>query len=480
MLTPFVLIFILETINRIQLSMIYPWIIEPMTWFKDSLGNYLFAVMICLILQSMLLVIVNNFYLAIVLNITSWVLVFTINNYKIKFLGEPLLPWDLRFINQIYQLMPSIYNELNYHFIILLCVIMLIIILIIIKYTNFEVFSWKKRVIIFLLSSVILVTFCNYPNNYVNNIFSKSGIFSVPENQINNQNINGIVLSFILNTPVSFIESPKGYSEEILINDINKKYSNSDIKENSIKPNIVVIMSESFWDVGNINSDIDQQNYLATVRENQKGFIVSSQFGGGTANVEFEALTSLSMNLLPRGSTPYAQYIKKDTPSLASFLIQYGYETIGIHTFGGDFWNRNLVYPLLGFQKFKAFESFEQPSVKGDFVADLEITNSIIDELNSSLKPTFIYAVTMQNHGGYNNDRYGEETIKVPTNYSEEGQRILNTYTTGVVDADLELKRLIKYLSDFDEPTLVVFFGDHLPSLKELYEESEYIEKIRN
>ncbi|WP_374963850.1 LTA synthase family protein [Lysinibacillus sp. RS5] len=479
LLTPFIVIFILETINRNRLGLVYPWIIDFLPWIEQSFDKYLFGVMICLLFQTMFLAIVNNYYLAIILNTVCWILLSTVNNYKIKFLEEPLLPWDFRFINQIYQLLPSIYNELNFYLIILVGAIILIILFFIIKYTDFKEFNWKNRVFALVFSILIMITLCNYPYNYFNNIFSKSGVFSVPENQINNQNINGIVLSFILNMPTTLIDSPKKYSKELMINNINEKYAINDrnIERNNTKPNIVIIMSESFWDIGNLSSNIEKQNYIATVKENQKGNIVSSQFGGGTANVEFEALTSFSMNLLPSGSVPYAQYINEKTPSLASFLNQSGYTTIGIHSFGGDFWNRNHVYPLLGFEKFKAFESFENPKIKGDFVADFEITNSIIDELNSNTKPTFIYAVTMQNHGGYNNDRYGEETVKVPTNYSKEGQRILNTYTTGIVDANLELNRLINYLSNFKEPTLVVFFGDHLPALKEFYEESGYIKK---
>ncbi|MFB5086089.1 LTA synthase family protein [Psychrobacillus sp. PGGUH221] len=384
-------------------------------------------------------------------------------------------------MDQVYKLLPVLYKEVSYIWIIIFSLLILITISLVIKFTSFKELNWVNRISLFTISLTIILTLCYYPYNFVQNIFSNSGIFAVPENQVNNQNINGIVLGFIINVPNAILESPNQYSKDILQDKIVSKYSYADgilgNEHPKIKPNIVVIMSESFWDIGNISEEVKRMNYIPTIEENKKGYIVSSQFGGGTANVEFEALTSLSINLLPKGSIPYAQYIKKETPSLASILSQHGYYTVGIHTFGGDFWNRNVVYPLLGFKEFIAYENLENPQQKGDFIADSEITNLIISELKNNLDPTFIYAITMQNHGGYNNERYGTETIEVPGNYSEDGQRILNTYATGVADADLELKRLIEYLNSFGEPTLVIFFGDHLPTLSDVYQESGFVGK---
>ncbi|CJH83845.1 phosphoglycerol transferase/alkaline phosphatase superfamily protein [Streptococcus pneumoniae] len=291
------------------------------------------------------------------------------------------------------------------------------------------------------------------------------------------------------------MEKPKNYSKENMLqiaNDIKKQYSgNIGSQKKKEKPNIIFVMSESFWDptkVTNLSFSEDPVPNLHHYIENfPGGQTISPTFGGNTANVEFEALTSYSMSLLKPGSIPYQQVItnKKEIPSIPTALKKEGYYTSAIHSFGRTFFKRDDVYKVLGFDKFNAEDTMENVDIDGDYISDLAMSKEIIAELEEQKQPTFIHAVTMQNHFPFTEGRFGENLIEISGLENEESKGELETYTEGLRRSDEALQYLIEQLDNFDRPTLLVFFGDHLPSLgtnKSFYKENEYItnEKTSN
>ena len=151
-----------------------------------------------------------------------------------------------------------------------------------------------------------------------------------------------------------------------------------DIVENTEGfPNVIVIMKESFSDLAlayDMELAEDPIAYFQEIVNGDNvvsGIMHSSQFGGGTANIEYECLTQNETAFLPTGSMPYQQYIKSEIPSLASRLNELGYTTTAIHPYYGSGWCRNIVYPLLG---------FDQMIFKDDFAAPKKIRNYISDE----------------------------------------------------------------------------------------------------
>jgi hypothetical protein len=184
------------------------------------------------------------------------------------------------------------------------------------------------------------------------------------------------------------------------------------------------------------------------------------------------------MSLLPGGTIPYQQFIRKPLPSLASYFENQGYKSMAIHSYEGWFWNRQNVYKQMGFESFMSKQYFVNPEYKGDFISDDEVSRQIIQEVDQTDRPRFIYAVTMQNHGPYDNMRYGENPIKVEGNLTDSARSILETYTQGARDADQSLQLLIDHYEQSDEPTLIVFYGDHLPMLGydyDVYEQAGFV-----
>ncbi|MGE7796322.1 LTA synthase family protein [Lysinibacillus fusiformis] len=455
---------------------------EAMQWMLENPYHWLTSYILILCIQSCLFIFTKNAYIVCLNSMTIFIIWTTVDCEKLKILNEPLLPWDLFFIKQLVSLLPVIYKELNLLLVAGVLAIYSGLIFLLIKKVNCSYLLIKRRIAVVSLSIITIIFMGYFKENFIGEIFVTKNITVVEWDQKINQSSNGLVLGFLLNIPSVLIDKPQNYGTSSIAEIVHKekKLQRSRVVE---KPNIVVIMSEAFWDIGNINELLMKENYIPNVQNLQVGTMVSPQFGGGTANVEFEVLTGLSMNLLPAGSIAYQQYIKRPTPSLAQILSEEGYHSIAIHTYFKWFWDREKVYEHMGFDKFTSVTEMPDALNKGIYISDEEITNEVIKEIEENNEPVFIYAVTMQNHGSYYDDRYGEGTIQVPGNYSEETQKILNTYTTGLVDADRELGNLVDYLQNSNEPTIVVFFGDHLPLLGSEYKayiDTGYLKDVKN
>lgn len=243
------------------------------------------------------------------------------------------------------------------------------------------------------------------------------------------------------------------------------------VKDPSVKPNIIAIMCESYADLSCVADFATNQEvtpFYDSISNNViKGNVYVSTYGGGTANSEFEFLTGNTMAFLPTGSIPYQQYIDAPTGSLAQILDQDGYLTYAVHPYDASGWNRTEVYKNFGFDQFFSQTDFVNPSYMRGYISDSSSYSKLIDLFNSKPEgqPIFLFNVTMQNHGGYTK-QYPNFTNDItltdfPGQYPETEQ-----YLSLIHQSDKALESLITYFSTVDEPTVILFFGDHLPSLK--------------
>lgn len=246
-------------------------------------------------------------------------------------------------------------------------------------------------------------------------------------------------------------------------------------------PNIIILLSEAFWDITRIKSlqfsEDPAPMFHALQEKFTHGTLLSPMFGGGTANVELEVLTGHSMRFFPEDSTPYEQYIKQPTASLASLLAGQGYKTTAISPFYHWFFNSSEVYKHLGFSRFISLEYFNPDEYVGPYIGDHAVVRRIIEESERSSGPDFIFANTMENHYHYWPGKFKKNHIEVKSNMSNAVTGIAETYAQGLSGADRALQELVLHFNRLKEPTIIVFFGDHLPSLEKLlvYKESNYI-----
>ncbi|MED1107070.1 LTA synthase family protein [Bacillus paramycoides] len=465
--------------------------VEAINWIYYYNMQFIFSLLVIYAIYVFVYSVLGKFFLSVILTSCTLVILGIVNHLKLIFRGDPLYPSDFTQIGHMKSVIPMVMDYFSWGYILLVIVSVVACILVgmyVRKYIqNVKVHAGVR--VLFIIGSVfVLYAYGNFTNTFMNKWFQKSGIEFVLWNQNENYASNGFVLGFISNLDTTVIEKPEDYSKENTLQiakDIKKQYSsNIGAQKQKEKPNIIFVMSESFWDPTKLTNLSFSEDPLPNLHHYIESFpggqTISPAFGGNTANVEFEALTSYSMSLLKPGSIPYQQVVtnKVEIPSITRTLKKEGYYTSAIHSFGRSFFKRDDVYKVLGFDKFNAQDTMENVEVDGDYISDLSMSKEIIAELEKQKKPTFVHAVTMQNHFPFTEGRFGENQIEISGLENEESKAELETYTEGLRRSDEALQYLIEQLDNLDRPTLLVFFGDHLPSLgtnKSLYKETGYI-----
>jgi phosphoglycerol transferase MdoB-like AlkP superfamily enzyme len=401
-----------------------------------------------------------------------------ISGIKLQILGVPFLPWDLVLTSETQDMMQYLKGLLNYRLILGLAVFLTVSILLLYKAPRPMLGTkWWTRVIIGVASLAILVSL--YSEGPVS-IRKLGHIENKTWDQTENIKTNGFLLSTLMNVRYLFQSAPSDYNQEAI--QALASVSPKNIGNDDVKPNIIVVLSESFWDATQIpgvqfsRDPLPYYHYLQ--KRYSSGTMLTPQYGGGTANVEYEVLTGGTMRFLPQGSIPYNQYITSGVDSLASILARQGYTSSAISPFHNWFFNARKVYENLGFGKFVPQEFFN-PVYEGPYIADDEVATEIIRSSTASDGPDFIFANTMQNHYHYYPGKFEKNTIEVQ-GVTGEAQGLLATYAQGLIGVDNMLKRLVDHYSASSEPTIIAFFGDHLPSLGDnysAYKDSGYLKE---
>ncbi|WJH32948.1 LTA synthase family protein [Paenibacillus sp. CC-CFT747] len=191
------------------------------------------------------------------------------------------------------------------------------------------------------------------------------------------------------------------------------------------------------------------------------------QFGGTTANVEFEVLTGNSVRFLPDSTVAYISHVNRPVDSLASIYSRKGYTATAVNPFYNWFFNSRNVYRHLGFSRFVPSEYMDQ-EFHGPFLKDSQVMDTIIRATEESPGPDFVFANTMENHGPYK-DKFYRTEIEVSGEVSEESLAILRNYAEGERAFDQALKKLTDHYRESAEPTVILCFGDHMAQLGNAY-----------
>ena len=293
-------------------------------------------------------------------------------------------------------------------------------------------------------------------------------------------NLNyGSAFGFYANTIKMGLKKHSTYDPEQL-NGLLCSYENTASLSDD-KPNVVVIMNESFSDlsvVGEFSTNTDCLEYTHSLTDNvKKGELLVSVFGGYTCNSEYEFLTGMNTGMLATDALPYMQMIFDTVPySMASHMKALGYHTVAFHPYYKSGWNRVNVYNYMGFDEFINLENIGDlaggsPVYMRGFMSDASDYDTVMSILRSgdTDRRDFIFNVTMQNHGGYQYDDF-EADVKITDmdgTYPQAEQ-----YLSLIKLSDDAIRRLIGELQDFEEPTVVLIFGDHQPGVeKEFFEE---------
>ena len=287
---------------------------------------------------------------------------------------------------------------------------------------------------------------------------------------------NGFLLNFMTALRYSFVSAPEGYSSQEAQR-IAAEYPAREGAEGIMPENLIIIMNEAFADLEasfpTLELSSDPLEFYHSMAENTiKGMVVSPVTGGGTANAEFEALTGTSLAFLPTNTVAYQLYLYDGVPSIVSEAAGLGYETIAFHPYLSSGWNRTSVYPWMGFETQYYEEDVVNRKNIRQYVSDSCDYEQLYRWTEESEEPTFIFNVTMQNHSGYTQGWTNlERSVEVVG--QERGVKSATTQFFSLMrESDQAIEELINHYSACDENTMIVFFGDHQPSLgNDFYEE---------
>ncbi len=400
------------------------------------------------------------------------------NFYKIKFRDEPLKISDLALVGEMenitqnYELTPTIGIAVGVVFAIISVVVA-------IKYLKCAKIKIPLKIIGVMTTLCCMILSYNFIYNN-KQIYEKIPTFAVEFHDASMAKHHGMLYTLLVSADATKYNMPSGYSDDIAVS-LLSDHTSATIAKKEEKINIIAIMGEAFFDVrrgefAQFERDINPyDNYDKIKSEGYTGKLIVPGYGGSTESSEFEFLTGVNQFLLDSGMpTAYKTYITRPAYSLVRFLKEEGYHAIAIHPGYGWFYNRNNVYPNLGFDDYISREDMGDnlPQVYG-YIEDEFTKNQIIDKYLSHYEnhpdvPYFNFTVTIQNHGPYPDNDQGREKIYLrPDNLTDENYHIINNYLNGIKATDKLLGDVCSFAESREEPVAVLFFGDHLPYLDE-------------
>lgn len=441
----------------------------PYVDYTDFLLNWLMLLSGALILNGLTLSWIGT--VAVSLFTLFW---YIANYFVISFRGKPIMPADLKAIGTAmqvvagYTLKPTWQMALGILVVLIYCAAVLYIYSRLRK--NGKERTLKRKLLGRAASVFVGIALILFSVN--NSAFRSLNTFLWNENVKESFHREGIVLTYVNGLISSHVRRPEGYSAES-VNSYLADYQAQEARTpEGIRPlNIIMVMNEAFSDLRTVGLDerIDVMPFLDQLKENTlHGDLYVSVYGGGTCNTEFEALTGNTLAFFGSGAYPYTENITDPMFSIASYLHDLGYETEAFHASKAQNWNRNRVYPHLGFDTFHSLESY--PELTEELVlhshpadlADYLYMENVSETYDG--QPLFLFNVTIQNHSGYDHFEDLEEAEAVKE-YGTELPLESRVYLSLIRASDDAVKQLVETYRDSDDPTMIIFFGDHQPGL---------------
>jgi phosphoglycerol transferase MdoB-like AlkP superfamily enzyme len=334
------------------------------------------------------------------------------------------------------------------------------------------------RVLVVALTSTVVFSAAHFNDtgNPVRATYEASGARWMFWFQKINYRRNGFVGGMLYNLDTPAMTKPAGYSRATM-EAITAKYAaeadaiNADRRSGVIDDyNVVLVLSEAFSDPKDLEGVEYAEDPIPRTREvmaeTTSGRMLAQLFGGGTANMEFEVLTGMSLSqFMPQMQTPYSMLVPEfeSFPSAVGLLANGGHEPIAMHPYMTSMYKREATYPILGFDRFLGEDDFEDAKRidKSDFISDASAFAQVRRELDRSDTPQLVNLVTMQNHYPMK-DSYRDPlpVTGVCCEYKNEAEG----YGRGLKHTDDALDEFLTGLERSDEKTAVVFYGDHLPA----------------
>lgn len=410
---------------------------------------------------------------------------------KMRIRGEPLYPADVVFLRELGFLVGQVGSST----VVLLGATLgsmaaLITLWVVLRRRLDPTSGWRERVISrrnlpvrvgsAVIGVVALVTLASFHDdaNRAKQAYDASGADWLTWSQVENYRVNGFTAAFLYNLPGPVMEEPPTYSRQSVADTLSRWESRAQELNVGRDPhvldemNVIIVLSESLADPllwqGLAFAEDPLPFARSMMSSTLSGSMLSSGYGGGTANVEWEALTGFTVReFAPQMRTPFQQLIPfLDT--YATHFDRFGKDstraTVAVHPYLGSFYQRSRVYPILGFDRADFIETFDDDRIDaGPYIADRAAYVRAIDILRANPAPVSMNILTMQNHSPYAG--VYDDPIAVSGAGTDAERAELGHYARGLAHSDEALRDFVRALDSLDEPTLLIVYGDHLPSI---------------
>lgn len=437
---------------------------------------FLFSLLIIMLSLSIVLLFKRRIFGYTIIS-SIWIIGGVANNIIMKFRNTPLTASDLRMTGNALKLLDS-YLTKNEVLLLITSLIILIAILVLLFIFAPKV-KYKLNIFVSICGISLIILICNISNKYLLQKGAiKNDFWNITE-AYSDYSFTYCFTNSLLNTG---IKKPSGYSESKineLVSNLNSDSavttlataSNYGTAEQNL-PNIIMVQLESFFDITLLNNlilDTDPiPNFRYLMNNYSSGFMGVSCLGAGTANTEFEILTGMNVKHFGAGEYPYASLLTTQTSeSIAYTLKSLGYGTHALHNNSATFYYRNQVFPNLGFDTFTSVEFMQvDDKTPTGWAKDSVLKSSIVDSLQSTESQDFVYAISVQGHGGYPEKKVLDNTnINVLSIDDDYNKNAVEYYINQIYEMDIFVKDLIEAVNSLNEDSIIVFYGDHLPSL---------------
>ena len=464
-------------------------------------GNFVFVLNVILValLYLMLLMLFNRFWTASIVILAVGIIVAAIEHFKVEIRYEAILPADLGFLG------PNTGNMLTFipagaHVTILVALgafaALLALILVLrhfdgrkgrmIRTDNLSL-NLTSRLILLLLPILVFALYCIHVSttDSLANKFSRA-LGDTPSmwDSVYDAQRNGPLVAFTRQLKPKIMDKPSNYSEETM-KKVAARYQkeaetiNASRTNNLTDSTVVYVLSESFSDPSRVPGLKTNKDSMPNIRKikagTTSGLMLSSGYGGGTANLEYMGLSGLSMaNFDSSLSSPYQQLVPSQhwTPTINQMWGAPA-NSLGYHPYESSMYSRATNYKKFGFSHFYTLTGpdvikYQDKIDESPYVSDKSSYDSALEGIRSGKTNKFIQIITMQNHMPYhewyeNNDYTAESTTGTPL--GDDEQQSIETYQKGVEITDQATQEFLNELDALDKPVTVVFYGDHLPGI---------------
>ena len=395
-----------------------------------------------------------------------WLLLATINGVVLLFRVTPFTGPDLKLLTDALKVMNKYLSVFMVVLILAgLALLLLLLIVLAVKAPKYQgKMHYKFNILLLIVGCVSFVFLTNFAikqrvlSTYFGNIAFAYEDYGFPY----------CLGTTFLNTG---IDSPNGYSEELMKEIVSSTQSEPTQQVTDQPVNIIFLQLESFFDPEEVEYlELSQDpipNFRKLMKEYSSGYYKVPSVGAGTANTEFETITGMSLHYFGPGEYPYKSILKEKTCESAPFVLEgLGYKTHAIHNNEANFYGRRTIFPNLGFQSFTSEEYMPDTSdtTETGWIKDHILTDEIMKCLESTDDPDYIYTISVQGHGEYPTEPTIEDPV-ITVDGAGDKNYAWEYYVNQIYEMDQFIKELTDTLAEYDEPVVLVMYGDHLPTM---------------